>query len=379
MKAIHPASIATRSLWVFFSALLISVNAQALEFAIFADSSLSDGSGDDANSSFAVGAVDFFASHAIDDKSRAFIEYVFEAGDDGLVTDLERIWVSRDITDNITLGAGRFHAPLGFWNRTYHHGAFMQDTVSRPFFLDFEDGAAGVLAVHTVGLMSWGEFDLGNGTLAYEAALANGSNINTDDFGLTADETGKPEIEINDSGDANSDKSLSVRLRYSAGSTPWNGSVFFNIQDIAESGEGTLSTTTNRIVSNGEDLLEQTLIGFDLQGKMGPISLLTEYYNFDHDSDLLEGGSTGGSAYYLQLAWQASEDLKVLIRREDLSFDENDVWFSLLGAGEGNHDVLALRYELSQTNALKFEINRGSPDEGDSETSGTLQWTFMIP
>lgn len=376
MKNITPKSRKNLFCCTVYSAMLFSPTLHAIDFSLFGDSALSGG-GD--NTSFAVGAVDFFATHAIDEKSRAFIEYVFEAGDHGLVTDLERIWVSRDLTENITVSAGRFHTPLGYWNRTYHHGAFMQETISRPFFLDFEDGAAGVLPVHTVGIMSWGEFDLGNGTLGYEAAIANGSNINSDELGFSANESEKPEIEINDSADTNSNKSVSLRLRYSS-SAPWSGSVFVNIQDVAESGEGTLST-----ISNGAKLVGQTILGFDLQAQMGAFDIMTEYYRFDHDSDISAGATpsdssdTSGSAYFVQLGWRANEELKVIARRENLSFDEEDVWFGLLGAGEGSHNVLAFRYELSASNALKLEVNRSSPDEGDDETVSTLQWTFMIP
>ena len=364
-----------RTLFVLIiSSSFLMFDAHALEFSVFGDTSVGDGSADGEELSFGIGALDFFVTAPIDDKTRVFVEYVFENGGDGLVTDLERLWISRYISEGFTIAAGRFHSPLGHWNRTYHHGSFMQDTVSRPFFLDFEDGAAGVLPVHVVGLMGWGEREVGGGAISFEVALSNGSSINTDEFGLTATASGKPEIEINDASDPNGDKSLGIRLRYSSNSIPFKIGGFLNVQEVAESGAGTMS-----MVMTGEELLSQTVAGIDFQYRMDAFDLALEFYNFDHESDLSTGENTSGTAYYLQLGWKVDENLKLLFRHEDLSFDDNDVWFNLLGAGEGTRTLLASRYDLSSTNTLKFEINLASPDIGDDETTWTLQWAFMIP
>lgn len=359
----------------FAAVFAISIPVNALEFALFGDATFRDNDAEGESTSFAVGAVDFFATVPIDDKTRAFIEYVFEGGDHGLVTDLERIWVARDLNDNLTLGAGRFHAPLGYWNRTYHHGSFMQDTVSRPFFLDFEDGAAGVLPVHTVGIMGWGETDVGSGTLGYEFAISNGSSIDTDEFGLSASPDGKPEIGINSAGDVNSNKSIGARIRYNFGTLPLHIAAFVNIQAVAEDGDGIQSG-----IGSGDALMDQTISGIDSQANIGPVSVLFEYYNFSHDSKIADGDSSSGSAYYLQLDFNINDDLKILFRNEDLSFDSDDPWFALLGAGEGNQNLVGARLELSDTNALKLEVARFSPEgDGDDNTNMTLQWTFMIP
>jgi len=41
--------------------------------------------------------------------------------------------------------------------------------------------------------------------------------------------------------------------------------------------------------------------------------------------------------------------------------------------------VLGLRYELDESNALPFEVNRFMPKVGDDETMVTVQWAFVIP
>jgi len=41
--------------------------------------------------------------------------------------------------------------------------------------------------------------------------------------------------------------------------------------------------------------------------------------------------------------------------------------------------VFALRYDLNDTNAVKFEISNSDPKVGDSETKYGFQWAFMLP
>ena len=63
----------------------------AAEFGLFGDVTFNDSDASGENSSFALGGLDFYATHAISDTSRGFIEFVFENTDEGIVTDLERL------------------------------------------------------------------------------------------------------------------------------------------------------------------------------------------------------------------------------------------------------------------------------------------------
>lgn len=356
--------------------LLFSNPLTAAEFSIFGSVALQDSSIDDEETSFLLGGLDFYGSAQIDDQTRAFFEYVFENTGDGLITDLERIWVAREFSTGFTLGAGRFHSPLGYWNRTFHHGTFMQDTVSRPFFLDFEDGAAGVLPVHVVGLMAWGDI---SGKLSYEAFIGNGPSVNTGEYGLGATPDGKPEIDINDAGDSNSDKSIGFRLTYQA-TDDMATSLFMATHTVGESGDG---TGGSELTAFGEDLVSQTITGVDMQYFKGDFEVFLEYFNFSNDDEVdnINGNqdSHTGTAYYLQLGYYFQIQTKAIIRYESLAFDDDDVYFSILGAFEATNSVVAFRHNLSDTNAITLEFSRLDPDEGDAEDFTTLQWSFMIP
>jgi hypothetical protein len=363
----------TIPLLIFLSLLITSSCGFSLEFSLFADMTMTDSSQDETNNQFVLGEVDFFATEELGDNSRAFIEYVFEQTDEGLVTDLERLWISREVGDNLIVAAGRFHTPLGRWNRTYHHGAFMQETISRPFFLDFEDGAAGVLPVHIVGLMALARQPYHWGELTYEAFVANGPSINTDEFGFTASADGKPEIDINTGGDVNNDKAYGLRV--AAEQHDYLSAGFFFFQStIAESGAG-----VNSSVELGGDLLEQLITGLDLRLEIGEFDLLAEAYHFDNDSKVGDSKSHNAGAYFAQFGWAPTTKLKIIVRHETLDVKKDDSYFQLLGAGDEKRNLLALRYELSVSNTLKFEFNHRAPENRASENVVSLQWAFIVP
>src|SRR3990172_4177414 len=52
--------------------------------------------------------------------------------------DIERIWAGYTVSDMLIIRAGKFHTAMGYWNKTYHHGRQLFNTVDRPFFLAFE-------------------------------------------------------------------------------------------------------------------------------------------------------------------------------------------------------------------------------------------------
>ncbi len=341
------------------------------EFGVFADVSFSDSGVEGENSQFALGALDFYGTAQVDDSTRVFVEYVFENGDDGLITDLERLWVARTIRDELTVSVGRFHSPLGYWNRTYHHGAILQDTVSRPFFLDFEDGVGAILPTHIVGFMATGDFTFSNGDLTYEAYVANGPSIDTNSA------ISGREIEINDASDPNSDKSFGFRATFAPHSLELSASLFVMSNVVADSG-GAIAGVA------GGDLVSQIISGVDLTYQYEDFDLIAEYYNLSNKDEVAAGnsGSQTGNAYYAQLGYQFADAWKFSLRHEAISTEEgNDRYFRELGVKDASHNVAAIRFDLDDTNALKLEVNQTNPDDSTmkSTTAYALQWSFLIP
>ncbi len=366
------------SRFITASAFVITVSgmpAQAAEFGLFGDVLLSASSDSEENSSFALGALDFYGTAEIGENTRAFVEYVFEDAGDGLITDLERLWITRTFSDLISVGVGRFHSPLGKWNRTYHHGALLQDTVTRPFFLDFEDGEAAILPTHIVGMLASGTGYFSSGSLAYEAYVSNGPSIDTS-AGFNPPAELKPEIDINVSSDPDNKKSVGFRTSFTPESLPLTVSAMYMSNTVAESAE-----TGGVGGQRGNPLVEQGIFGVDAFYEGDRFDLLFEYYNLKDDNKVGVSGSYTGTAWFAQLGYRITEKLKAVYRYADLSFDKKDSYFSLLGVSESSRQVVALRYDLDDTNALKMEVNQNDPAGSgvDGTTSYIMQWAFLIP
>ncbi len=360
------------------SALAVTMSGthvQAAEFGLFGDVLLSASSDSEENSAFALGALDFYGTAQIGENTRAFIEYVFEDAGDGLITDLERLWITYTFSDLVSVGVGRFHSPLGKWNRTYHHGALLQDTVTRPFFLDFEDGEAAVLPTHIVGLLASGTGYFSSGSVEYEAYVANGPSIDTS-AGFNPAMDNKPEIDINVSSDPDDKKSVGLRAGFTPESIPLTVSVMYMSNTVAESAE-----TSGIGTQRGNPLVEQGIAGVDAFYEGERFDFLFEYYNLNNENKVGASGSYTGTAWFAQFGYRITDNLKAVYRYADLGFDDKDSYFGLLGVSESSRHVVALRYDLDETNALKLEVNQSDPADpaADGTTSYIMQWAFMIP
>ncbi|MDQ7048017.1 MAG: hypothetical protein Q9M92_00145 [Enterobacterales bacterium] len=152
------------------------------------------------------------------------------------------------------------------------------------------------------------------------------------------------------------------------------GSFFFYSGKIGEAGTGINFANIN----TGDDLIDQLITGVDASWDIDSFNIALEYYSFNNDSLIAAQETHTGTAYYLQGTWQASESVKIIVRQEELDFDSNDNYFQLLGASPGSKSLIALRYDLTETNALKFEFNRSTPAIGSSETSFAVEWAFLM-
>ena len=206
---------------------LASTPALAVDFGIFSDVSYSSSTDDEMPDGFALGQFDLFASHQIGENTRGFVEFVFEGEGGGFVVDLERLSVQYSFDERFSLAAGRFHTPIGYWNNVYHHGALLQDTVTRPSFIDFEDGADAILPMHTVGLFATGSFETGTGQIGYEFMIGNGASIDT-----SATER---QLDMNNVGDPDNSKAFVLRVNYAPENGTWGLGVFGMRNSISES------------------------------------------------------------------------------------------------------------------------------------------------
>jgi hypothetical protein len=90
---------------------------------------------------------------------------------------LERLQLGLHLGES-SLWLGRFHSPIGYWNMQFHHGAFLQASVSRPGIMAFET-AGGVIPNHLTGLLWEGIHEFGEAGLYYSLGAGVGPDLNS--------------------------------------------------------------------------------------------------------------------------------------------------------------------------------------------------------
>lgn len=337
--------------------------AQAVDFGAFGDVSYQGSSENDTADSFVQGQFDLYATQKIDPNTKVFVEIVYEDGGSGYGLDLERLNITHKFNPGFSIGWGRFHTPIGYWNTAYHHGALIQDTVLRPTFLDFEDGKGAILPTHIIGLMAGGKVPVGGGDIDYDLMAGNSSSINTDTPGDT-------EIDVNNVADRHDQKMVAAKATYKLSQMPLEVGVFALHNPIADSG-------TNA----GRDFISMMVMGGHFRYAANGLDVLGETYNFNNDDKITNTGKHKASAYYVQVGYRVTDKLKPIYRYENVDFLSADPYFATLGTPEGSRHVFDLRYDLDDTNALKFEIARFEPVNSAVNKSYTfyaLQWAFLM-
>jgi hypothetical protein len=89
----------------------------------------------------------------------------------GFNPEVERIIIRYDLNDYFKLSFGRYHTPINYWNTAFHHGQWLQTSISRPEMTQF---GGSFIPVHFVGTLVEGELPASGLNLNYNFGLGNG-------------------------------------------------------------------------------------------------------------------------------------------------------------------------------------------------------------
>lgn len=351
----------------------VSTSATAVTFGAFSDVRLESSTQKGENTHFALGGFDLYANQKISDTTSAFVETVFEDGGSGFGVDVERLFIKRKINPLFSIAAGRFHAPLGYWNRHYHHGVLLQDTPDRPQFLEFEDGDGAIMPMHAIGVMATGDAVSRAGTFAYEFNIANSSFL--DSSKSSAFGGSGLEIGIGDVNDFSESKNYFLRATFKPRVLPLEVGLFgASIRYLETAGAG----ASNFGLNPGNVLVKQTITGVDVHYDQHPFDATAEYFRLKDDSKVGNGSDTA-TAFYVQLGWQFMSHLKAVYRIEQLDANPNkDTYFQILNTPNYVHHVVGLRYDLDDSNALMFQVKKVNEANTKNYTVFTLDWSFLM-
>ena len=229
--------------------------------------------------------------------------------------------------DYFKVSFGRYHTPINYWNETFHHGQWLQTSISRPEMVQF---GGSFLPIHFVGALVEG------------AAPAGGLNVNYN-FGLGNGRSGVIS-KAGDWGDVNNNRAWLVNL-FSRPSAlyglQFGGSVYRD-----------LITPVGSLA--GSAFHEWIQSAHVVWSKENP-ELIAEFANVTHQQ---VGGSlkSNSQAWYVQTAYRlpgSARLWKPYYRFEYIHIPGSDKLFKAVPSLAGS--TVGVRYDISSFAALKFE------------------------
>lgn len=252
-----------------------------------------------------------------------------------------------------TLSVGKFHNLQGYWNTTFHHGAYLQTTIDKPGMV--EDSAP--LPLHYVGaqiegkLSQWGE-----GLLNYSLGIGKGAVMQ--DKLEPPDVVGPGKL---------GDLSLGLRLSYTLDETsPTQVGAFFARNKIPVKNSGWTGIT-------------QDIGGLFGNWESEPFRVIGELYAFSHK---LEGsGATASGSFlygYVQGEYRFAPRSTAFARMEETGCVHLDPWLAFLPDFALDKHLIGLRYDVARSQSLKIEASRVKKLDAEFRQL-QIQWSAVFP
>lgn len=286
---------------------------------------------------------------SFNDRLNYFGEYSATAQSTGYAFEVERSILRYDFDDSFKLSVGRYHTPIGYWNTAFHHGTWLQTTISRPEAVKF---GSDLIPTHFVGAFAEGNLPGSDLGLEYSVGVGNGR--------------GSVISRAGDAGDANGSRSWTVSLLA-------RPEALFGLQVGADYYRDRVTPPS------GPGAVEGISSGYIVWQREQP-EFIAEFDQIAH-TPLTGGATTTSDAYYLQLAYRftgAEHQWKPYTRFEHTSVPVGDVIFAPLDLNyEGG--IAGLRYDFTSFAALKGEYRRERFQGYNWSNGAYLQVSFTVP
>ena len=295
-------------------------------------------------SGFSLGQLDLHLASALSHKVTYFGEITFNAQPTGTgyTVEVERNIIRYDYNDYFKLSFGRYHTPVGYWNTAFHHGAWLQTTISRPDMVRF---GGTFIPVHFVGFLAEGNIPSGGAGLSYNVGVGNGR-------GSIISRPG-------DAGDINNNRA-------------WVANVYSRPRALYGLQLGA-SVYRDKITLAGRDFREWISGAHIVWTKESP-EFLAEFANVNHRA-VLTDLSTNSQAFYVQLGYRLpwfERTVKPYYRFEYTHTPLSEQVFTnqdLVGS------TLGVRYDITNYAAFKTEYRNFRRGIGEPRVNGWFAQT----
>jgi hypothetical protein len=276
-----------------------------------------------------------------------FAEVSLAARSSDYKVDLERSIIKFEHSDRFKISFGKYHTPINWWNTQFHHGQWLQTTVSRPEMVRF---GGDYIPVHFVGGLVEGQAPGGGITWGYQFGVGNGRSDIISRAG--------------DGGDVNDSRAWLVGFTLrpdKAYPLQFGASYYRDDLTLGDDTEHEEGITAVHAVWTKEDP-----------------ELIAEWAKVDHE-DQQTGLEHDHDAWYGQFAWRIPKGharWKPYVRYERISVDRSDPVFSALRDRRGA--LVGVRYDLKDFVAIKIEYRHQRTDDLEYVDGGHAQVSFTF-
>jgi len=308
-------------------------------------------------------AIDALYSYS-DGKFRFLAEYFWSSDEH----ELERLHVGWQYNDNTQVTLGRVHSPANFWAAEYHHGGYLQTSITRPSVDAWED-ESGPIPSHLTGLSLEQEFAL-SGEASIGHALSGGIGPRLDDRELVAFDLLDP--------DGGHDPAFNYRITYKP-----------NVLSLNQFG---LTSTWSDInvesdshpSLNDIDDIRQYTVGIFADWGWRDWRVLGNLIYFNNDIRYLaEKQDDDFVSGYIQAEFRASKNWTVFARSENSFGEGGSPYLSLLKEFIANKYMLGVRWDFTESQSLTVEIADASELRHDGSKAdfqeARIQWSAVFP
>ena len=298
------------------------------------------------------------------DRFRFLAEYIWSDTE----SEMERMQAAWVVDDKTTLWFGRFHTISNYWTTEFHHGQFMQTSISRPGLEEWED-ESGPMPSHVTG--AW---------LEHVFSLQDQSALN---LGLSAGVAPKFEsqellpFDVLDPASGH-DLAVSARLVYRP--------------DILSSNQVGLTMSHNDIAVVSEsdpqlfdlDSVTQKTVGLFANWDWQNWRFASNFVYFDVDLNYQSGDVDDEFLLgYVQAEYQVNDDWTVFGRTEFGDGEDGSTYLRLLPAVVAHRQMLGVRWDFADSHSLTLEIadtsRQGDDFEHDHFKEIRFQWSAVFP
>jgi hypothetical protein len=297
------------------------------------------------HSAFTLGQLSLFGTADFSDRFRVLVEAVAEAGlDNAFGVEVERLLFEYRPNDHFRVAAGRYHTAIGYYNTAFHHGTWFQTATGRPRLFDFEDDG-GLLPVHNVGLTMSGSIPSGDAGLMWTAEIGNGR----------AAGGAEP---VQNSSDVDAHKAVNLALSSRPAGLP----------GLQIGGSFYVDRFAHTAQSRVDERITSAYVAYARAG----LDLLGEAVWIGHAVN--SGSRMTTHAGYAQIGRRRGA-YTPFVRYQFIDAPTGDPLYSDIGRLTG--PSVGLRYELTNSAALKLQINRQTQN-GASSTGFATQVAFVF-